>query len=47
MTRFVVQRFGSAAAGGLKYYILDNEYSIWHSTHRDVHPQPPTFDEHR
>ena len=33
-----VQRFGRAADGGLKYYILDNEYSIWHSTHRDVWP---------
>jgi len=33
-----VQRFGAAAAGGLKYYILDNEHSLWHSTHRDVWP---------
>ena len=22
----------------MNYYILDNEHSIWHSTHRDVHP---------
>jgi PKD repeat protein len=33
-----VQRFGPAADGGLTYYILDNEHSIWHSTHRDVWP---------
>jgi PKD repeat protein len=33
-----VQRFGGAAGNGLKYYILDNEHSIWHSTHRDVQP---------
>ena len=31
-------RWGTAANGGLRYYILDNEHSIWHSTHRDVHP---------
>ena len=42
-----VQRFGSATAGGLKYYILDNEYSIWHSTHRDVRPTGATMDQVR
>ena len=25
-------------AAGCSYYILDNEPSIWHATHRDVHP---------
>jgi hypothetical protein len=34
----MVSQWGLAAAGGLQYYILDNEPSIWHSTHRDVHP---------
>ena len=24
--------------GGVRYYLMDNEPSIWHSTHRDVHP---------
>jgi hypothetical protein len=38
-------RWGGAAGGGLKYYILDNEYSLWHSTHRDVKPQGATMDE--
>ena len=42
-----VQRFGSASAGGLKYYILDNEPSIWHSTHRDVWPTGATMDQVR
>ena len=32
----IVSRFGPASSGGLKYYILDNEYSIWHQSHRDV-----------
>lgn len=35
----MVSRWGTAAQGGLKYYILDNEPSIWHSTHRDVQKQ--------
>jgi PKD repeat protein len=43
----IVQRFGPAANGGLKYYILDNEHSIWHSTHRDVRPTGATMEEIR
>ena len=43
----LVQRFGPAIAGGLKYYILDNEYSIWHSTHRDVWPTGVTMEQVR
>jgi len=27
------------------YYALDNEPEIWHVTHRDVHPEAPTYDE--
>jgi hypothetical protein len=26
-------------------YILDNEPMLWNSTHRDVHPEPATYDE--
>ncbi|MFT3768664.1 MAG: glycoside hydrolase family 44 protein [Minicystis sp.] len=26
-------------------YILDNEPGLWNSTHRDVHPEPLTYDE--
>ena len=26
-------------------YILDNEPMLWHETHRDVHPEPVTYDE--
>ena len=26
-------------------YILDNEPALWNSTHRDVHPEPVTYDE--
>ena len=28
-------------------YILDNEPALWNSTHRDVHPEPVTYDELR
>lgn len=41
----IVSKFGPANANGLRYYILDNEHSIWFSTHRDVHPVGPTMDE--
>jgi hypothetical protein len=34
----LVNTWGTAANGGLKYYLLDNEASIWFSTHRDVVP---------
>ncbi len=35
----------SATNGGLVYYIMDNEWSLWQSTHRDIHPVGPTMDE--
>jgi hypothetical protein len=41
----LVGRWGTNASGGLRYYILDNEPSIWQGTHRDVHPTGPTMDE--
>jgi PKD repeat protein len=40
-----VTTFGPESKGGLRYYILDNEPSIWFATHRDVHPVGPTMDE--
>jgi hypothetical protein len=43
----LVTRWGPAGSGGLRYYILDNEYSIWHATHRDVHPVGAGMDEIR
>jgi len=35
----------STTSTGVKYYILDNEPSIWSGTHQDVHPKPETYDE--
>lgn len=41
----IVGRWGNANSGGLRYYILDNEHSIWFSTHRDVRPQGANMEE--
>ena len=43
----LVQQFNGAANGGVRYYILDNEPSIWHSTHRDVWPTGATMEQVR
>ena len=36
--RHMVGRWGPAAAGGVRYYLLDNEPGLWHETHRDIRP---------
>jgi PKD repeat protein len=41
----IVNVWGTTSNNGLAYYILDNEHSIWHSTHRDIHPTGATMDE--
>ena len=41
----MVNAHGSAAAGGVKYYAIDNEPDLWDSTHFDIHPDPSTYDE--
>jgi len=41
----LVDRYGRASAGGVRYIELDNEPALWNSTHRDVHPDPLTYDE--
>ena len=41
----LINQWGTSANGGLQYYLLDNEPSIWHATHRDVHPTGATMDE--
>jgi hypothetical protein len=43
----IVGRWGTNAEGGLRYYILDNEPSIWQGTHRDVRPTGATMNEIR
>ncbi len=41
----MVSTWGLSSAGGQRYYLMDNEPSIWFSTHRDVHPVGPTYSE--
>ena len=41
----LVGKWGTASNGGLRYYLMDNEPSLWQETHRDVHPIGPTMDE--
>lgn len=41
----IASRVGDAANGGVKYWALDNEPMLWNSTHRDIHPNPVTYDE--
>ena len=39
--------YGAAEQGGVMFYDLDNEPMLWNSTHRDVHPDPTSYDEMR
>src|SRR5262249_43924573 len=41
----LVTTWGAGDAGNLRYYLLDNEPGIWHSSHRDVHPVGAGMDE--
>ncbi len=43
----LIEKFGTAAEGGVAYYNLDNEPMLWHHTHRDVHPELVGYDELR
>ena len=40
----IVATNGTAANGGAKYFIMDNEHAIWHSTHCAVQPQGVNMD---
>jgi hypothetical protein len=43
----LTNRWGLSTNGGVKYYFMDNEHTLWQSTHRDVHPIGPTMQEIR
>jgi hypothetical protein len=45
MVSHLVDRFGTAAHGGVPIYELDNEPVLWNATHRDVHPDAVSYDE--
>ena len=35
--------WGVSTNGGVRYYCMDNEHVLWHSTHRDVYPVGATM----
>jgi Glycoside hydrolase family 44 len=45
--KHLISTWGTAAVGGVPYYLMDNEPSIWFSTHRDIHPVGPHATEYR
>jgi hypothetical protein len=42
---FMLNKFGPAISGGVKYYDLDNEPALWSNTHAREHPTPATYAE--
>jgi hypothetical protein len=40
----LIDKYGTANSGGLRFYNLDNEPFLWNHTHRDVHPEPLSYD---
>jgi uncharacterized protein (TIGR03437 family) len=43
--RYTVSRYGKSNQGGVAIWSLDNEPIWWDNTHRDIHPDPYTYDE--
>ena len=43
--KYLVGKFGAASKGGVAIFDLDNEPSWWDAVHKDMHPQPFTYDE--
>lgn len=41
----MVNTYGSAGNGGVRFYALDNEPELWSETHRDIHPIHQSYDE--
>jgi hypothetical protein len=45
--KHLTTQYGAGDKGGVSFYNLDNEPFLWHITHRDVHPEPVSYDELR
>lgn len=41
----LLNKWGASTNGGVPFYIMDNEESIWFATHQDVHPIGPKMQE--
>jgi hypothetical protein len=42
---FLVHKLGTATQGGIRFYSLDNEPSLWPSTHPRIHAEKTTYQE--
>ena len=45
LVQHLIQQWGASTNGGVGYYLMDNEHSIWFQTHQDIHPVGPTMQE--
>jgi hypothetical protein len=45
LVQHLTDQWGVSTNGGVGYYTMDNEHSIWFSTHQDIHPVGPTMQE--
>jgi hypothetical protein len=45
--KHLTNQWGAADNGGVRYYLMDNEPSLWNSTHFDVHNDPASMREVR
>jgi len=43
--RTIVEKDRARGKRSVQMYLLDNEPSLWNTTHRDVHPDPVTYEE--
>jgi hypothetical protein len=41
----LMNTWGASTNGGVEVYLMDNEHSLWQSTHQDIHPVGPTMQE--
>jgi len=41
----LINTWGNSTNGGVGFYLMDNEHTLWQSTHQDVHPVGPTMQE--
>ena len=45
LVQHLMSKWGASTNGGVGYYFMDNEHSIWFSTHQDIHPVGTTMQE--
>lgn len=41
----LMNNWGASTNNGVEFYLMDNEHSLWFSTHQDIHPVGPTMQE--